>query len=61
MTGETYITIRIGFDYDYKQHNEEKAKEIAIGRVESHLSAAGLYNEENGVRVTDVDYCGEND
>ena len=60
MTGETYITVRIGFDYD-KQHDEETAKEIAIGRVESHLSAAGLYNEENGVRVTDADCCGENE
>lgn len=61
MTGETYITVRICFDYDYKQHDEETAKEIAIGRVESHLSAACLYNEEGGVCVTDVEYCGEND
>lgn len=58
MTKTTYVTIRIDYDYDVR-YNNENAKEAVIDRVMSYLSGAGLYNDENGLQVTDVENCGE--
>lgn len=58
MTNEVCVTIRISYEADGRYDNES-AKEAVIGRVMSYLSGAGLYNEENGLQVTDVENCGE--
>ena len=58
MSKTNYVTIRIDYEADVR-YDEESAKEVAIDRVMSYLSGAGLYNEENGLRVTDVENCGE--
>jgi len=58
-SGDVAIIIRIQYEYDTAQYDCEDAKELAIDRVVSALSGAGLYNTEEGLTVTDIDNCGE--
>ena len=55
-----YVTVRIDFEFD-QRHDEDDVRVEAINRLTSFLSAASLYEESDGLRITDVGVCDVNE
>ena len=53
------ITIRISFEHG-SRYDAQEARQEAIGRVIGHLQGAYIYEALEGLRISDIENCGEN-
>lgn len=53
------ITIRISFEHG-SRYDAQEARQEAIGRVIGHLQGAYIYEPSEGLRISDIENCGEN-
>lgn len=58
MNDEVIIAIRIQFEHD-ENYDVQEAREEAENRVMDWLAGAGIYNYENGLKIIDIEDCGE--
>lgn len=55
-----YRTVRIDLEYDPARTDIDSAREQAVEKVFSD-ARAHIHTAENGVRITDITDCGENE
>ena len=60
MTGsdDVCIVVRISFEHG-SRYDAQEARQEAIGRVIGHLQGAYIYEPSEGLRISDIENCGE--
>jgi hypothetical protein len=55
-----YLTVRVDYEHD-EHHDVNDARIEAVNRLTSFLSAASLYEQSDGLGITDVEVCDINE